>query len=476
MPKNCQKVLKDVLKQIVPKKEEKKKIASLTEKALKIAKEEAKKFNAKPILAGSTTRDTWLPGKKEFDVFILFPSIPEKKLEEIGLKLGKKIITKLKGSYKIEYAQHPYVSGTVSGIDIDVVPCYELDSTDKLKSAVDRTPFHVKYIEKHLPMESSNEVRLLKQFCTANGVYGADAKTEGFSGYVCELLIIKYGKFLDVLRNVVNWRPGEVIDIEKFYPEADYPKLRKIFKDQVLILVDPTDKNRNTAAALSAQSFYKLKKVANEFLTKPSKEIFFGKEEKPITENELVTRQIKRRTELILVKFTPPKIVPDILWPQLRRFADRLQNILEETRYEFRVLRKDAYTNEKDLAVVLLEMETSKLPAIQKRIGPRVSDMDDSKRFIDKYKKQALAGPFVENNFWAVEVKRKFLTAREKLKDSLKENVKILEAKGIPNHIASQIAKKFEIILESGKTMELAKKDPNFGIFLKKYFEKETLV
>jgi len=476
MPKNYQKVLKEVLKQIVPKSNEKKKLNSMVDKVLKIAKEESKKFNAKPILAGSITRDTWLPGKMEFDIFILFPNIPEKKLEELGLKLGKKIIAKLKGSYRIEYAQHPYVCGKAKGIDIDVVPCYELESPEKLKSAVDRTPFHVRYIEKHLPKDSSDEVRLLKHFCTVNGIYGADAKTEGFSGYVCEILIIKYSKFLDVLKNAMKWKPGEIIDIEKFYPQNDYYKVKKQFRDQSLILIDPIDKNRNTTAAVSAQSFYKLKKVAKEFLAKPSKELFFEKKFKSITENELITQQMKRRTEIILLKFKPPKVVPDILWPQLRRFADRLESILEEMKYEFRVLRKDSYTNEKDLAVVLLEMETSKLPTAQKRIGPKIFDFDDSQRFLEKYKGKALTGPFVENNFWAVEVKRKFLTAREKLKDSLKESAKILKAKGIPNHIADQISKKFEVILETGKIMELVKKDPDFGIFLKKYFEKESLV
>lgn len=475
MPKDYQRVLKQVLKIVVPKTKEKKQLTSMAKKTLKIAKEEAKKFNAKPILAGSITRNTWLPGKMEFDVFILFQEISEKQLEEFGLELGKKIISKLNGSYKIEYAQHPYVSGTVKGIDIDIVPCYEVKSPEKLKSAVDRTPFHVKYIEKHLSKKASNEVRLLKQFCVANGIYGADAKTEGFSGYVCELLIINYGNFLSTLKAVINWKPGEVIDIENFYAKADHYILRKQFKDQALILIDPTDKNRNATAAVSAKSFYKLKKAAKEFLDNPSKELFFERSFEPITENELIMQQMKRRTELLLVKFTPPSVVPDILWPQLRRFAERLESILKEVKYEFRVLRKDAYTNEKDLAIVLLEMEISKLPIVQKKIGPKIFNLDDSKRFIEKYKNKALNGPFIENNFWVVEVKRKFLTARDKLKDTLKETKEILKAKGIPNYIAEKIEKKFEIISETEKIMELVKKDENFGIFLKKYFEKESL-
>jgi tRNA nucleotidyltransferase (CCA-adding enzyme) len=149
---------------------------------------------------------------------------------------------------------------------------------------------------------------------------------------------------------------------------------------------------------------------------------------------------------------------------------------LEETKYEFKVLRRACYTNEKDLAIVLLEMEVSSLPAVQKKVGPEVFDLDDSKRFLEKYKGLAINGPFVEGKNWVVEVKRKFITAREKLFDSLSVDVSILKAKGIPNHIAEQIAKGFEIISDVNRIVELVSKDREFGVFLRGYFEKESLV
>ncbi len=475
MPKNYQNVLKKVLKKIKPTSEQKKKLEKLSQKTLKIANKEVKKVNAKAILAGSLTRNTWLPEKNEFDVFIIFPkTISEKRLEELGLKYGKSIIKKLKGEWRIEYAQHPYVRGNVNGVQIDIVPCYKIEPGETIKSAVDRTPFHVEYLNKNLPRKLSNDVRLLKQFCSANKIYGADAKTEGFSGYVCELLVIKYGKFLNIMKNVVKWKPGEIIDIENYYDKKDYPKLRRKFKRQVLILIDPTDKNRNAAAAISATSFYTLKKMANIFLSDPSDELFFEEKYEPLTEGELITLQMRRRTELLIVKFKPPKVVPDILWPQLRRFADRLEGILKE--YEFEVLRKDVYTNEKDLAVVLLEMQISKLPTVDKRVGPLIFDLDDSERFLNKYKKIATAGPYIEKNYWCVEIKRNFVNAKDKLFDSLKEKEKILKAKGIPKYIAKEVAKKFDIISETDKIMELIKKDENFGVFLRKHFVKGSLI
>jgi tRNA nucleotidyltransferase (CCA-adding enzyme) len=478
MAKNYQKVLKEVLKVVRPKTEEKKKINYVVKKVLAEAKKQARKYKAKPLVAGSITRETWLPGKMEFDIFILFPEkLSGKKFEHAGLKVGKTIFEKLKGDWRIEYAQHPYVSGKIDGVEVDIVPSYDVKSTEKLKSAVDRTPFHVKYLEKHLPLKLSDQVRMLKQFLTANGIYGADAKTQGFSGYVCELLIVKYKKFASALQSAVKLKPRDVIDIENFYKKSEYHKLRHMFKDQSLVLIDPTDKTRNTGAAVSSFNFFRFKKIAAEFLKNPSLEFFSRRVCPSIIENELILKQLERRTELILVRFNPPKVVPDILWPQLRRFSERLQSILEEAQYEFKVLRRDEYSNEKTMAVVLLEMEVSKLPSVQKRVGPRVFDIDDSERFLKKYRGNptSVAGPFVEGENWVVETHRKFMTAREKLSDTLKDDVKILKAKGVPNHIANELSKGFEIISESNRIIELVKEDSNFGIFLKKYFNPESL-
>lgn len=475
MPKpSTERVIKKVLKKIVPKPAEKKRLEKLAAKMLELTNKEAIKHEAYAIIAGSLTRDTWLLGKMEFDIFVLFPpETPVEKMEKTGLEIGKKVIKKMRGSYVIEYAEHPYVSGKIKKMDIDIVPCYELKSTEELKSSVDRTPFHVRYIEKNLPRKLANDVRLLKQLCGAHGVYGADAKTEGFSGYVCELIVVNYDSFMAAAKAIAGWRFGEIIDIQDFYTKDDYAELRRKFKQQPLILIDPTDSKRNTAAALSHQNFQKLKKVANNFLKAPAEKMFFPPKKKPLKLAELKKLQKSRDTELIVVKFKPPVVVPDILWPQMRRFASRLESILKEN--EFYVLRKDVYTNEKDLAVVLLEMKNCVLPAVRKRVGPSVYDKKGADNFVKKYKARAISGPFIEGGFWAVEVKRKFRTAESKLKDSLSDSFEILKAKGVPSHIAKQISKKFILISDAKKIEALTKKDKNLGIFLRDYFEKESL-
>ena len=307
--KSYQKILKEAWKLVKPSKEEAELMKRLSKKVLRLAKKKMKKYKGEAILAGSITRDTWLPDKLEFDVFLLFPErMKEKRMEELGLKIGKSLARELKAEFTIEYAQHPYVSLKVKGVEIDVVPCYKLESLEKIKSAVDRTPFHVKYLEKKLKKKYAKEVRLLKKFLKVNGIYGAEAKVQGFSGYVCELLIIHYKGFLNLLKNALKWEPGVVIDLEKYYSKKDYRELRKRFRDQVLILIDPTDKHRNAAAALAPKNFFKFKNLAKEFLENPSLEFFKEKEEVALKEEEYLKQLRERETEILVLKFSNPRL------------------------------------------------------------------------------------------------------------------------------------------------------------------------
>lgn len=468
-------VQKDVLSQIRPNKDQKRQIEAVSRKALSLAGKFAKKYKGKVMLAGSITRNTWLPDKMEFDVFVLFPEkMGEKQLEKAGLEVGKKTIEALKGKWELTYAQHPYVSGAIDGVDIDIVPAFDVKSAEQIKSAVDRTPFHVRFIEKNLSPRLADDVRLLKKMLKTADAYGADTKTSGFSGYVCELLVIHYKGFANLMKAARKWEAGEIIDMHGSYKKADLEKLSETFKQQVLILIDPTDRNRNTAAALSASSFFKMRKLAEEFSHTPSTELFFGRKLEPITEQELNEIQMKRKTELLIVKFLPPKGVEDVVWPQMRKFADRLQGIFEESKYEFKVMDKDVFTDGAYIAAVMFEMEVSKLPAAQKRIGPSVFDKDDSKRFLEKYADN-LAGPYVEGNNWVVETSRQFITAREKLNDSLAKPLEELLAKGVPKLVAERIAKGFDVFSEGDRIIDEVRRNPSFGVFVRKFFEKEKL-
>jgi tRNA nucleotidyltransferase (CCA-adding enzyme) len=445
--------LKSVLDNIKPSKREEEKMRSFTDRLISTA---SKLSKVKPLLCGSIEKGTWLSEKSEVDLFLLFkPSLSKKQLEKKGLELAKKIIRVMKGKYVIAYAEHPYLRGTIGKYQVDIVPCYEIANPEKIKSAVDRTPYHVKFVKANL--KNPDEVRLLKQFCKANKCYGADLKTQGFSGYMCELLIIEYGSFLNLVKNASKWRAGHEIN---FSGDA------KKFKNP-LIVIDPVDRNRNVGAALSAESFYRFVKACKDFIENPSKDFFFKKEVKPYTVKEL-SKEFKRRgTRWYLISFEKPEVLDDILYPQLRRGIRAIDKMLEQN--GFKVLRSDFYCNKE--CVLAFEMETWQVPKIMKNIGPDIYSKH-AEQFLKHYKESKV---FIEGENWVVETEREFTIVLHFLKDLLKKSEKELLEKGIPSKIAP-LMKKCKICGGGDALKAIEKLPEDFRVFLKEWFEKDLNV
>ncbi|MEM5797886.1 MAG: CCA tRNA nucleotidyltransferase [Candidatus Aenigmatarchaeota archaeon] len=461
-------ILKRVLRRITPSPAEKKQIKEITDKVLRTALDITKPHGVDVTLAGSFIRDTWMKDKKEFDIFLLFPeNVPRQELEKLGLEYGTDIVKRLKGRYKIAYAEHPYVRSNINGFDVDIVPCYKVASAEKIKSAVDRTPFHNQWLLANLKPEQKNDVRLLKQFAKANGIYGSDLIVQGFSGYLCELMIVYYNNFKKWLEAASNWEPGKVIiDPGKHHKNPE--DVKKMFPNHPLIVIDPVDPKRNVAAVVSCEKFIRVVSVCKAFLKKPS-ESFFFKKKLSIKVSTLHKILKARRTELLGLVIKRPDVVPDVLVPQLRRCAKRIVDILQE--YEFQVTGWNTMLNDQN-AILFFELQVPKLPAVKKVHGPAVLVLDRSSEFLKKYR--PLGRIMVEEEHWVAEIPRVFQDAKSKLNDSLSDKTDILMAKGIPSHIAKAISEGFKI-LDTATILRSIRKDENFRIFLYDYFTKDVL-
>jgi len=446
-----------VLNKIKPSKGEEEEMNSFTARLL----EAAKKLKANAMICGSIEKGTWLAHKKEVDLFLLFkPSLPKKQLEKKGLELAKKIVKVLKGRFVIAYAEHPYLRGKIGKFQVDIVPCYDVPDPEKIKSAVDRTPYHVKFVKGNL--KNPDDVRLLKQFCVANKCYGADLKTQGFSGYICELLIIKYGSFLNLAKEAAKWRAGHFIS---FY-EMNKEEAWKRFKAP-LIVIDPVDKNRNVAAAISTESFYRFVKACNDFLKKPSKELFLKQEDEPYTLKEIARKFEERGTRWYLINFKRPDVLDDILYPQMRRCVKAIDKMLEQN--GFKVLRSSFFCNKE--CVLVYEMEIWHIPKVFKNVGPDIYSKH-AEQFLKHYKEKKV---FVEGEKWVVETEREFTTALDFFKDLLKRQEKELLEKGIPSKIAP-LMKGCKICGDDDALKAIKKLPEDFRSFLREWFEKDLNV
>jgi tRNA nucleotidyltransferase (CCA-adding enzyme) len=262
-----------ILKQITPKPDERVKINALSHKLeTKIAAAiETEQINAIVRVEGSVAKDTYLSENPDIDVFMRLPtSIPRKNLGEIGLRIAKKAAG---DAEQIErYAEHPYLEVIIDGYRVDIVPCYDA-APGEWQSATDRTPYHTDYIQTHLPKELRDEVRLLKKFMQGIGVYGAEIKIGGFSGYLCELLIMKYGSFNKVIEAFADYSKRIVIDIEGVYNERQR-ELELLFPEP-LVIVDPVDKGRNVASAVQTQKLYEFIAACRAFQKEPTEQFFY---------------------------------------------------------------------------------------------------------------------------------------------------------------------------------------------------------
>ncbi|OPY25742.1 MAG: CCA-adding enzyme [Methanocella sp. PtaU1.Bin125] len=391
------------------------------------------------IHVGSTARDTWLRGKKDIDIFLMFPpDTPREKLEESGLELAKSLCCE----YQERYAEHPYIKSCYGGIDVDLVPCYRVPDAAHIQSAVDRSPFHNAYVQAHID-GLSDEARLLKQFMHGTGVYGSELKTQGFSGYLSELLIIRYGSFMEAVRAGANFRRGTVIDIEGHMDKT-------VKHPEPLIVIDPVDPRRNVAAALSPQKFYEYIDACRDFLAKPSIGFFFPPEPEPMDEPGLLRALDARGTLLLAVAFRTPDIVEDTLYPQLRKGAESVAGMLE--RHEFRVFERGVWSGGGWSALVF-ELLVWRLPDIERHYGPPVEQREHAGRFKQKY-----PDAYIDEYRYAVNLPRGHTTAEGLISDCLTEC-------GLGKNVAASIKSEF-VLLTGASLLSLG---PGMGTFLRTF-------
>mgnify|MGYP006232940937 FL=1 len=203
------KVIEKALSEVEPTVNEREKLLGLKENILKRINE-LELTEVEPKVVGSVAKGTFLRGA-DIDIFLIFKKGTN--LKKKGLKIARKILP----NGKELYAQHPYLRGEIDGVGIDIVPCFAIDKSSESISAVDRTPFHTDWVVSNIANLES-DIRLTKQFLKAVGAYGANSAIGGFSGYLVEILCIKYKGFLNLIKEMSQWRPPVIID------EMEIPK------------------------------------------------------------------------------------------------------------------------------------------------------------------------------------------------------------------------------------------------------------
>jgi tRNA nucleotidyltransferase (CCA-adding enzyme) len=396
-------VIEKNLRRIIPKPAQVKEVESTAEDLLDTVTKATRRipYETSTRLVGSVAKGTYL-FRPDIDVFILFPmDVARSELEELGLGVGESV---LNGEER--FAEHPYIHGVFKGFEVDIVPCYAISDPKNLKSAVDRTPFHTDFVRSNLKAGQRDQVRLLKLFMKGIGVYGAEAKVQGFSGYLAELLILYYDDFEGVAEAAEEWREGITLSLSTSGSRKFHTPL---------VFFDPVDSNRNVASALSENCFATYVQACKEFVSRPDDRFFFPRPRRNMTRQRVAREMERRETRLVGIRLARPALTDDNLYPQVRKTLDGMISTLESN--DFIVLDK-SYSIGNNYVMMLAEIQSDTLPRTKKHVGPPVTS-EHAPKFLEKWVDTAVVGPYIEDGRWVTIIARGDTRAKDLLQAKL---------------------------------------------------------
>ncbi|MBI2507479.1 CCA tRNA nucleotidyltransferase [Candidatus Woesearchaeota archaeon] len=355
-----------MLNEIVPGKEESNVLKKAAEHFIKKLNSELK--NAKAIVGGSVAKDTFLKGDYDIDIFVQFEKekYKNKDISEIlhtKLKLVFKSTSKITGLHKI-HGSRDYFQIRQDPFTFEAIPILKIRKTGDAENITDISPLHTEFVKKYQHL--ADEIRLAKAFCKANKLYGAESYIRGFSGYTLEILIIAHNSFENLMKAASRWKPGIRIDVKAHGVE----KLNKS-KLSPIIVIDPVQPDRNTAAALSEKKFDEFVKLARDFLHNPSPEFFKQKK-----------FDLERIKSASILRIIPLKGKEDIVGAKLIKCMEYIHRKLKEEGYE--VIEHDWHWDDKE-AYFWYFVKNKNLPQEKKHYGPPVKENKHLEEFRKKY-------------------------------------------------------------------------------------------
>jgi tRNA nucleotidyltransferase (CCA-adding enzyme) len=360
MNHHLKKLLREVLDKIKPKEDLIKKIEEISGSFLN----ELNNLGIKAYLGGSVAKKTFLVNVKDIDVYLILKN--EKEQEEIEKRLKNhfdnlKILKGSRNYYHIHY----------KGFLFECVPVLDIKKPEEAKNTTDISKFHVEFVKKELEKKPflRDEILLFKYFLKQKELYGAESYIRGFSGYLSEVLVIKFGNFLNTL---------------KFFSEVKKlpiniginDKNKKLLKEQGKLnsffnIIDPVLGNRNLGMALSKEKVLELIFHSKKFLLTPNfeKELKIEKIKKFWEKNR---ENIKGNYCLVEINADLTELGKkynnlDIVGNKFLKTVEKIVNCLIENNFE---VLDFAYLIDKDFLKGKFLILTSKYSKLKEFKGP----------------------------------------------------------------------------------------------------------
>lgn len=354
--------MQEVLTKIKPSKQEQTQFQSKANEVLTLLNKHLQ--DATAILGGSGEKDTWLSGNYDVDIFVAYNYT---KYKDQSAQLSKHLQKTLKLAFpKIKFecvhGSRDYFQFTYKDLSFEIVPILKIKTADDAINITDVSPLHAQWVNKNA-QHLKDDIRLAKQFCKANNLYGAESYIQGFSGYILEILTIYYGSFEKLLQASLKWKFPQIVDPAKYYKaKMALFHLNQSKLQSPLIIVDPVDKNRNAAAALGTEKCKQFQKLAKEYLKHQSDEYFT---KKIISKKTLQTLATQKKQYLVYLDVTPTQGKKDVVGAKLLKTFNHLKKELKPF-----TIQSSGWQWEGELAQFYFITKTNELAEFEIRAGP----------------------------------------------------------------------------------------------------------
>ena len=413
-------ILKKAKEIAIPNDKQRKKVDKIANQVFSLVSNEAEKQKSVVSVhfGGSYAKETWTRGKIDIDIFVKFKkTTTEKNFEKIGRKIGFDSLKKFKPY--VRYSEHPFVEANIDDVGVNVVPCYDVKKGE-WKSAADRSTFHTEFMSEKLTGLMKDDIRVLKCFLEKNSMYGAEIAKQGFSGYVCEVLVYYLGSFEKVLKKIAKLQNNEMI--------GESP--RKF--ESPMVLIDPIDRNRNLGAAISIENVTNFILIARNFLKKNS--VSYFKEKSKLS----VPKEFAKN--MLVINFKYKKRSDDIIYGQIKRAANSIESQMNKE--GFNVLRNDSLAYDENNASLIFLLESIIISKNEVRTGPEVFSSEFSSKFINiNSKKSKLMWTDKYGKLQSLQTRR-YENAKSFLNDLIKNHI---GESGIPKGLRVDFKTGFKI-------------------------------
>jgi tRNA nucleotidyltransferase (CCA-adding enzyme) len=330
-------------------------------------------------LGGSTAKGTYLRNDHDIDVFVRFATSYAD--DELAEHL-ERAIKRAFGTTERVHGSRDYFHVQREGYTFEFVPVLRIDSWQEARNVTDMSPLHVAYVRRRIDERPwlAQEIRLTKQFCKAAKVYGAESYIGGLSGHVIDLLIIQHGGFRKLLEAAASWPAKVVLDPESRL-DSPMTQMDNAKTAAPLVIVDPVQQDRNSAAAVTKEAFQRFREAARAYLSADprAQAAFFT----IIPLNIARFRKEHADAAIIVVELVPPAGKKDVVGAKCRKVHEHIVRGLLDA--GFRIITS-AWEFTPKRATLLFALPKEPLPAQEEITGPPMHKTRDVARFTAAHK------------------------------------------------------------------------------------------